>query len=131
MSTSVEVNANPYIYMLYYCNQNNSTAVYQIDLSDVCTMYYDGNGDIQISTWLVSAYSQPSPMTVLQSYTLANVQLFYNDFYTIPSIISVNQYYQISTTNLASIRADSSMLGYRIFDTTARTVKAWNGLTWA
>lgn len=131
MSTGAEVNANPYIYMLYYCNQNNMTAVYQIDLSDVCTMYYDGNGDIQISTWLVSTYGQPSPMTVLQSYTLANVQEFYNNFYTIPSIISINQYYQVSTANLASIRADVSMLGYRIFDITTRTVKAWNGLTWS
>ena len=130
MSTNAEVNSNPYQYILYYCNQNASTTVYQQDLSDVCTMYYDGNGDIQISTWLVSGYSQPSPMSVLQSYTLSNVQQFYDNFYIKPQVCAASQFYMISSSDLANMRADSSMIGFGIYDTTNKVNKFFNGSSW-
>lgn len=130
MSTQVELNSNPYQYILYYCNQNDPTTVFKIDLSDVCSLYYDSNGDIQISSWFISGFVAPTMPSSLLSYTLSNVLSFYDNFYTQPAICAETQFYKISTSNLALMRADASMIGFGIYDTTTKTNKFFNGSSW-
>lgn len=48
---------------MYYCNSpsgNNDPIAYQTDCSDVAVLSYDKNDDIQIDSWLIEAYHQPS-----------------------------------------------------------------------
>ena len=132
MSTQLDVDFNAPQYILYYCNFINSDSkVYQTDLSDVCTLSFDPiTSNAVFSNWLISAYPIPNTTTDLLTYTLSDVLAFYNNWYIIPIIVAADQYYQISTANLAHIRADASMLGYRIFDITSRTVKYWSGTAW-
>jgi len=120
----------PYEYILYYCNQHSPTSVYQIDLSDVCSLYYDGSGNLQISSWFLGGFGQPSPMSTLLTYVLANVLQFCNNFYTIPSLIAANEPYMISTSDLSNARADNSMKGFVIYDTTVQSNKYFDGTTW-
>lgn len=130
MSLQIDLNSYPSQFMLYYCNYINSDSkVYQTTLSDVCTLSFDIDNNTVFSDWLIGGYSMPSNATLL-TYVLNDVLTFYNNFYIIPYIIAANQYYQISTVDLASVRADASMIGYRIFDITTRTVKSWSGSVW-
>jgi hypothetical protein len=119
-------------YILYYCNiANSDTTVYQTDLSNVCTPYYDEDNNLQISDWLIEVYGAPSTETLL-TYTLSTVLAFFNNFYTIPAAIAADEPYMISTSDLANIRHDSSMIGFVVFDTTAQAMKyldselSWN-----
>lgn len=130
MSTQEDINLNPWQFVLYYCNHINSdSTVYKTDLSDVCTLSFDIYGNAEFDGWLITGYSVPSTATLL-TYLLSDVLTFFNNFYSIPRIIEMNQYYRISTSDLALIRADASMIGYRIFDNTSRTVKYFNGTAW-
>ena len=130
MSTQSDLNTYPWQFVLYYCHVGNSDAtVYQTDLSDVCTLGFDGSGNITISSWLIGGYGAPSTGTLL-AYTLANVLADYNNYYAIPIAIKSMQQYQISATALAAIRSDASLLGCVIYDTTADTLRTWNGSAW-
>jgi hypothetical protein len=120
-----DYNSNPYQCILYYCNSpagQNDPTVYNTDLSNVCSLYYDGSNNIQISGWLLTGYGAPSTTTIL-TYNISTVLTFYNNFYTIPAAIAENEPYMISTTDLSNIRADSSMIGFVVYDTTVQATK--------
>ena len=124
------LNQNPEKYILYYANvaQADST-VYSTDLSDVCSIYFDSSENVQITGWLIGGYAAPTISTLL-GYDFPTVLAFFNNFYTVPAAIAVTQYYPISTANLASVRADSSMMGYVVFDTTIQEERIFNGTSW-
>lgn len=132
MSTQTELNQNSIKYVLYFCNSptvNNDPTVYQIDLSDVCTWGYDGSDNFQILSWLIGGYSQPSPLTLL-GYTLSDVDTFYHSFYEEPIEIADSQHYKISGANLALCRADSTMIGYVVYNTTIQKQQYYDGTSW-
>lgn len=130
MSTQADLNTYPQQYVLYYCGSDQKDAtVYQTDCSDVCTLAFDGNGDIYIASWLLGGYSAPSNATLL-SFALADVQTWYNNFYTIPALIQADQPYSISHADLANIRADDSMIGFSVYDTTEQANEVWTGTAW-
>jgi len=127
MTTQDQLNEYFYQFVLYYCNQNDSV-VHNTDLSDVGTVGVDGSYNLTMSSWLLG-YASPSNATLL-TYNLATVLAFYNNFYTIPEGIAANEPYLISTSDLANIRSDSSMIGYVVYDTTAQATKYWDGTSW-
>lgn len=130
MSSQAELNANPQQFVLYYCGVTHADAtVYQTDLSDVCTLGFDGSDNIEITGWLIGGYGAPSPAT-LMTYALATVLAFYDNFYAIPAAIHGEQPYQISAASLAAIRSDAELLGCIVFDTTASTLRTWSGSAW-
>lgn len=132
MSTQEELNFNAPQYVLYYCNSpagQDDPTIYQTDLSDVCSMYFDGESNVHLSDWLLGGYIAPSTETML-GYTLADVLEFFDNFYTQPAMVSASQYWKMSTANLLNIRADASMIGFGIFDTTSQTNKFFNGTAW-
>ena len=132
MSTQEELNNNANLYILYYCNSpagQDDPTIYQSDLSDVCSLYFDEESNIHISDWLIGGYLAPSTETML-GYTLSAVTTFFDNFYTQPALVSSTQYYKISTANLANIRADNSMIGFGVYDTTSQTNKFWSGSAW-
>ena len=103
MSSQSDLNTYPWQFVLYYCDTINADAtVYQTDLSDVCTLGFDGSGNITISGWLIGGYAIPSPAT-LMTYTLFDVLEAYEDFYTIPFAIQAAQPYTITTAELNDI----------------------------
>jgi len=131
MSTQEELNFNAPQYILYYCNSpagQNDPTVYQTDLSIVCSLYFDEESNVRISDWLLT-YIAPSTETML-SYTLTDVLTFFDNFYTKPSQVSASQYWKLSTAALLNIRADSSMIGFGVYDTTTKTNKFFNGTAW-
>lgn len=132
MSSQSDLNSYPYQYILYYCNspagQNDST-VYQTNCSDVAVLSYDMSGDIQIDSWLIGGYSQPSNITLL-SYTLLDVLNFYHGFYEEPVEIAENQHYKITSTKLAACRVDSTMIGYVVYNTTIQKEQYYDGTSW-
>jgi hypothetical protein len=132
MSSQSDLNSYPYQYVLYYCNspagQNDST-VYQTNCSDVAVLSYDMSGDIQIDSWLIGGYSQPSNVTLL-SYTLLDVLNFYHGFYEEPVEIAENQHYKITSTELAACRVDSTMIGYVVYNTTIQKEQYYDGTSW-
>jgi hypothetical protein len=130
MSTQAEVNQHIQSYILYYCgyDQEDNT-VYETDLSNVCSLSFDEKENIVVSDWQIVAYSAPSNATLL-TYTLASVETWCNNFYTIPALIEADQPYSISHADLANIRADSSMIGYTVFDSTEQTNETWTGTAW-
>lgn len=130
MSTQSDLNNNPYSYFLYYCYQNDPVTVYPMDLSTVCTLYYDINSDIQINTWLVGGFGPPTMPTTLLAYPLATVLAFINNFYTIPQNIQIAQPYTIATADLNNVLPHPSMLGFLVFDSTTHGLKSWNGTSW-
>lgn len=120
-----DYNSNPYQCILYYCNSpagQNDLTVYNTDLSNVCSLYFDGSNNIQISGWLILAYGAPSTATIL-TYNISTVLTFYNNFYIIPAAIAENEPYMISTTDLSNIRTNSSMIGFVVYDTTVQATK--------
>lgn len=132
MSTQSDFNNYYPYFILYYCNSpagQNDQTVYNQDLSNVCTIAVVSN-NVQINTWLIGSYSAPSMPTLL-SYTISNVLAFYNNFYTIPQAIKDKEPYMISTSDLALIRVDSSMIGYIVYDLTAKVIKSWTGSSWS
>ena len=130
MSSQAELNTYPGQFVLYYCNTINADAtVYQTDLSNVCTLGFDGSGNITISGWLIGGYAVPTPAT-LMTYVLVTVLDAYDNFYTIPAAIQTAQPYSITTTKLATIRADTSTIGFSVFDVTAQANKTWSGSAW-
>jgi hypothetical protein len=132
MSSQDEVNANYQQYILYYCNhEQKDNTVYQIDLSDVCDVAYDSSPPyiVLLSNWQIGGYSAPDN-SLLITYVLATVLTFFNNFYTVPQNIKDEQYYKISTSDLVSIRSDSSMIGYRVFNMTTQNTQEWNGSAW-
>ena len=130
MSSQSDLNTYPWQFVLYYCNTINADAtVYQTDLSDVCTLGFDGSGNIEITGWLIGGYAAPSPAT-LMTYVLATVLEAYEDFYTIPTAIQGAQPYSITTAKLATIRADASMIGFSVYDKDAQANKVWSGSVW-
>src|SRR5271165_461453 len=133
MSLQSDLNYNPIPYVIYYCNspsgQNDPTLYDYQGLSNVCSWGYDGSSDFIILSWLIGGYVAPSTATLL-TYTLTDVTNFMNNFYVIPAAIAANEPYLISTTDLANIRADSTMLNYVVYDTSAQIPKYFNGTTW-
>ena len=65
MSTQAELNANPNLYIIYWCNNVNSdTTLYDyLSLSDVCGLIFDVDNNIQIVDWLITGYLAPSIST--------------------------------------------------------------------
>lgn len=130
MSSQTDLNTYPWQFVLYYCNTINADpTVYATDLSNVCTLGFDGSGDITISGWLLLGYGAPSTATLL-AYTVFDVLEAYEDFYTIPAAIMNAQPYSITTAGLADIRADASMIGFSVYDTDAQANKTWLGSSW-
>lgn len=126
-----DYNLYPAQCILYYCNIGNSDpTVYLTDLSDVCLLSYDIDSNIQVDDWWVAGYGAPSTPTIL-SYTLSDVLTFYDNYYVQPETISNLQSYKVSSTNLALIRVDSSMIGYQIYNTTIQKRQYLNNsLVW-
>lgn len=130
MSTQTDVNMNPTQFILYYCNNINAdAAIYNIDLSNVCTFGYDAFGNLQVFTWLLGNYGAPTNVQ-LTSYVLATVLTWYNYFYTLPLLIEDSQAFLISSIDLALVRADASMVGWLVYDTTNHNRKIWTGTVW-
>jgi hypothetical protein len=133
MSLQSDLNSYPYQYILYYCNSpagQNDPTVYQVDCSDVVVLSYDMSSNIQIDSWLIGSYSQPSIGTLL-SYTLLDVLSFYHSFYEEPQEIANDQHYKISSAALAACRVDSSMIGYVVLNTTIQKQQYLNSsLIW-
>lgn len=130
MSTQDEVNAHPYEYILYYCNSDQKDAtVYDIYLSNVCSISYDGSDNLIISNWQIGGYSAPSN-TTLKTFVLATVLAWYDNFYIVPLQIKEGQSYLITASKLASIRSDSTVLGCVVLDTTNNVLRTWNGSSW-
>lgn len=130
MSSQTDLNMYPWQFVLHYCNTINADpVVYQTDLSDVCTLGFDDSGHITISGWLIAAYAIPTPAT-LMSYVLAIVLDSYEDFYTTPAAIQAAQPYSMTTLELASIRADATMIGFSVYDVTVQANKTWTGSAW-
>lgn len=130
MSDQSQVNSYFNQYILYYCNSVNSdSTVYNQDLSNVCTVSFNEDSTLNISDWLIGSYIAPTNSQLLE-YTSENVLTFFNDFYTIPLMIQDKMPYMISSEELKNIRADDSMLGYVVYDTNAKSMKYWNGLSW-
>lgn len=131
---STQQNFNDYYqqFILYYCNfVNNDPIIYDFNsLSNVCSITYDGiNNMILISGWLISAYPQPSNSTLL-SYVLSSVLNWFDWFYNKPQQITSSQPFKMSTSVLNSVRTDSSMIGYVVYDTTLKVRKVFNGTNW-
>ena len=126
-----DYNSYPYQCILYYCNFINSdSTVYLIDLSDVCSLSYDIYGNIQIDDWYITGYFAPSTATIL-TYVLSDVLTFYDNYYVQPQTIIDLQSYKVSSTNLALIRVDSSMIGYQIYNSTIQKRQYLNSsLVW-
>ena len=125
-----DYNFYPYQCVLYYCGVGNSDpTVYDIYLANVCSVGYDGSGNVALSGWLLGGYDAPPTATIL-TYDISVVLVWYNNFYTVPLTITAEQPYQISTSDLANIRNDSSMKGYVVLDTTEQVTKYSNGSTW-
>ena len=115
---------------MYYCNSvNTDTTVYNQDLSNVCTVSFNEDATLNISDWLIGGYSACTN-TQLLTYVQSDVLAFFNNFYTIPSMIQANEPYMISTDDLKNVRADSSMIGFVIYDTTVQATKYWDGSSW-
>lgn len=122
-----DYNSNPYQCILYYCNNiNGDTTIYDIFLSNVCSLGYDGSGNIQISGWLIVAYGAPSTATIL-TYSISTVLTWYNNFYTIPLAIQAGQTYSITYSQLSAIRSDNTLLGCIVLDTTNGVLRTWGG----
>ena len=131
MSTQIEFNSNPNLYIIYYCNYVNSDpALYDyLSLSDICGIIFDID-NIQIVDWLIAGYLAPAISTLL-TYTLVDVQAFVHSFYEEASEISMNQHYKISSSDLAACRVDSSMIGYMVYNTTTQKQQYLNSsLVW-
>ncbi len=130
MSTQAQFNLEPFKYILYYCNVVNSDpTVYNVDLSSVCLLIYDPSDNIQILTWLIGAYSQPTIPTLL-SYPYATVTTFYNNFYNNPTVVTRTQPFKITTSDLSAMRVNSTMIGYYVYDLTSQSIKYYNGSAW-
>ncbi len=127
MSSQSELNNFPYPFILYYCGFiHEDPTVYQLDVSDVCyASYNEFSGNLQIDTWYILGYAQPS-MATLMTYTLLDVLTWYFNFYQLPISISSSQFYKISSANLALCRVDTSMIGYCVFDTTLQKNRKLN-----
>ncbi len=132
MSTQAEVNASAYQYVLYYIGvDQKDSGIYPIDLSGICVLDFGPGDTIVCNSWLLGdSYPAPSNDTLL-SYVSSTVLTWYANFYTTPAAIGDAQFYKISTSALSAIRADSSMIGFQAFDTTAKAQKIWNGISWA
>jgi hypothetical protein len=131
MSTQADVNTNPNQYILYYCGADQKDAtVYQQDCSNVCAFSYnETTGDLQINTWYVVAYTQPSNETLL-SFALVDVLAWFDNFYTRPAAISNSQFNKYTTSELAATRKDDSLIQNIVFDTETHTTQYWNGSAW-
>jgi hypothetical protein len=132
MSTQEEVNASVYQYVLYYINATHGdTGVYPIDLTGVCIPTFDDFGQVVCVDWTLGA-SFPAPSNAeLLTYVSATVLAWYANYYTIPADINDFQFYKISSSALSAIRADASMIGFQVFDTTSKTQRVFNGVSWA
>jgi hypothetical protein len=131
MSSQTELNENATKYILYFCGfvQSDPTVYDNISLSNVCQIDYDGSGNLYIVTWYIGSYLAPSMPTLL-SYTLADVSAWYDNFYVIPSNLATWQSNALSTTQIADVRTDSSMIGYLIFNTTESKYQYFDGSYW-
>lgn len=131
MSTQGEVNLYPYQYVLYYCGSDQKDAtVYQTDLSNVCTLGFEGDPPVlTIAGWLIGGYGAPSNETLL-GFVKDDVLAWYHSFYEVPIEIADAQHYKISGANLALARTSSDMIGYVVFNTTAQKCQYWSGSAW-
>jgi hypothetical protein len=132
MSSQEDVDNNASKYILYYCGFiNEDKNVYQTDCSDVCVIGYDEiDIHLLISGWIPSGYGAPSN-TTLTSYDMVDVVTWFRDFYLRPQQISDAQHFKMSSTDLASTRTDSSMVGYIILNTTTQKCQYLNSsLVW-
>lgn len=130
MSSQSELNEHPTQYILYFCGfvQSDPT-IYATDLSNVCQTDLDGFGNLYIVNWYIGAYLAPS-MPTLMSYTLADVLEWYENNYIRPSAIASWQSNPISSTQLALVRTDSSMIGFMVYNTTEQKYQYFNGSAW-
>lgn len=132
-----ELNFNLIQAILYYCyNQNAGAYFFNTWGADVCSLYYDNNGDLDISDWFINVapynIAQPSINTLL-TYTVNDVQTFHNNYYV--NVDSLNQknmdaYYLATTSELNALPPARIHSGYRAFDTTLNRVVFWNGSIW-
>lgn len=128
MSTQTELTNNFSQYVLYYCNYVNSDpTLFNLNLSQICTLAYDTYPIITITNWL-PAYAQPSNATLL-TFVASTVSTWYDNYYTKPTQI-MNSQFRISSANLANVRTDSTMTGVTVYDTTSNVQKMFNGTSW-
>lgn len=132
MSTQDQVNSAVYQYVLYYMNVVHADPIlYPIDLSGICTIAFteDSPPQVTVNDWAIDSYLAPTN-TDLIAAPAAVVIPWYNNWYTIPFAIRDWQSYQISSADLANVRADASMIGFQVYDTTLKLQKIWNGSAW-
>lgn len=132
MSTQDQVNAAAYQYILYYMNVTHADPeLYPVDLTGVCTVGYteDSPPQVVVTDWAIGAYMAPTNGDLLAT-AAGTVLPWFNNWYTVPKAISDWQSYQISTADLANVRADASMIGFQVYDTTLKVQRIWNGTSW-
>lgn len=130
MSSPSEYNDSYVEYYMYWAGfVHNDPTTYPDSLRGMCTSYYDEDSQLYDCKDWIPQYPRPSPAD-LMAFTLDVVHSYYNDKYLAPRAISAAQFYQISTAALSRVRTNPEMIGYRVFDTDARTEKRWDGNTW-
>jgi hypothetical protein len=131
MSDQSDVNSYPDQFLLYYCGfYQADPTVYQQDCSNVCAFSYNGiTGDLQVDTWYLLGYSQPS-MGTLTSFALVDVLVWFDNFYTRPAEITNSQFNKYTTAQLAACRMDSSMVQYCVYNTDTQRNQYWTGSAW-
>lgn len=131
MSTQAEVNAHAYEYILYYIGvEQKDSGVYPSDLSGICTLEFAPGDTIVVANWTLGG-SYPAPLNEqLLAFSNSSVLSWYNGYYVAPIDITNAQYYKISGEDLSLVRTDDTMIGYKIFDTTVKSEKIWNGANW-
>lgn len=130
MSTQEEVNASAYQYVLYYIGiEQKDASVYPTDLDGICVLSFAEGDIIECKDWTIEAYPAPSNDQLLK-YKSSVVLAWYDGVYVLPGAISDYQYYKISAEALASVRTDTILPGFKVFDTTNSCQRSWDGNAW-
>ena len=135
-----ELNTNWVEAILFYCYQTNNTVFFDEWATQCGQWAFDLDNNLYIETWFLDTieYNIPQPLiATLLEYTVQDVTSFHDAYYTyVSNIISSNQssYYFLSTSQIASIPVsrlnNTGCEGFRVFDTTVKRVKYFNGTEW-
>jgi hypothetical protein len=122
------------IILAYLWTLNNDTK-FLLDLSDVCTFEFDGNGDFTILSWLLSTpYIEPTNAELLALDLSECLDVWDNAYYIYETIYSsMLTFYHAITTKLEQLCFVGE--GYLAFDLTLErlvrcTASDKDGSTW-
>ena len=130
MSTQAEVNKSAYQYVLYYLGvEQKDGGVWPTHLEGVCNMAFEKGDVIVCNDLSIKEYPAPTNDQLLK-YESAAVLAWYDGFYILPTAISDFQYYKISAATLDTVRTEELSVGFKVFDTTNKCQRVWDGLVW-